>query len=88
MDRDPRRYYSGLTWAEKADGTRLTGRASERLAREVEPSTDFSGLWARDTARTGFFYAVKFRDRVVGTSAEVREANCIYTDNLSLPGMD
>lgn len=31
---------------------------------------------------------VKFRDRVVGTAAEVREANCIYTDNLSLPGMD
>ena len=57
MDRDPERYYSGLTWAEKADGTRLTGRATERLAREVEPSTDFSGLWARDTARTGFFYA-------------------------------
>ena len=31
---------------------------------------------------------VKFRDRVLGTAAEVREANCIYTDNLSLPGMD
>ena len=30
----------------------------------------------------------KFRDRVVGNEAEVREANCIYTDNLALPGMD
>ena len=56
MDRDPERYYSGLTWADKADGMRLTGRASDRLAGVVQPSTDFSGLWARDTARTGFFY--------------------------------
>jgi hypothetical protein len=31
---------------------------------------------------------VKFRDRILGRGAEVREANCIYTDNLSLPGMD
>lgn len=29
---------------------------------------------------------VKFRDRVL--RSDVREANCIYTDNLSLPGMD
>ena len=28
---------------------------------------------------------VKFRDRVL--RSDVREANCIYTDNLSLPGM-
>jgi hypothetical protein len=30
---------------------------------------------------------VKFRDRIVGADADVREANCIYTDNLALPGM-
>ncbi len=29
---------------------------------------------------------VKFRDRVL--RSDVREANCIYTDNQSLPGMD
>jgi hypothetical protein len=45
-DKNPNRYYSGLTWAEKADGTRYT------LALEIdpilpEPSTDFTGLWSR-----------------------------------------
>lgn len=44
-DRNPDRYYSGLNWAETADGTRLT-TASADLA--VEPSSDFSGLWKRD----------------------------------------
>jgi hypothetical protein len=29
---------------------------------------------------------VKFRDRVL--RSDVREANCIYTDNFSLPGID
>ena len=29
---------------------------------------------------------VKFRDRVL--RSDVREANCIYTDNQILPGMD
>jgi len=28
----------------------------------------------------------KFRDRIL--QSDVREANCIYTDNQSLPGMD
>ena len=44
-DRDPNRYYTGLSWAEKADGTRLT---SERTAASIAPSTDFTGLWVRD----------------------------------------
>jgi hypothetical protein len=30
---------------------------------------------------------IKFRDRIVGAEAGVREANCIYTDNLALPGL-
>lgn len=30
---------------------------------------------------------VKFRDRIIGANADVREANCIYTDNLALPGL-
>jgi hypothetical protein len=44
-DRNPDRYYSGLTWAEKADGTRLSTAAVEF---KVAPSTDFTGLWKRD----------------------------------------
>lgn len=35
----------------------------------------------------GEWHHTKFRDRVIGQEAEVREANCIYTDNLSLPGL-
>ena len=31
---------------------------------------------------------IKFRDRIVGANADVREANCIFTDNQTLPGMD
>jgi hypothetical protein len=31
---------------------------------------------------------VKFRDRIVGADADVREANCIYTDNMGLLGMN
>ena len=43
-DRDPDRYYTTLTWAEKSDGTRLT---SNRTKAEVTPSTDLTGLWVR-----------------------------------------
>jgi hypothetical protein len=43
-DKNPNRYYSGLTWAEKADGTRLT---LELHPEPVEPSIDFTGLWSR-----------------------------------------
>ena len=52
-DRDPNRYYTSLSWAEKADGTRLT---SDRTEAEIVPSTDLTGLWARDR-RVGFTYS-------------------------------
>lgn len=44
-DRNPSRYYSGLTWAERADGTRFTTAAART---KVVPSKDFTGLWVRD----------------------------------------
>ncbi len=57
MDRDPNRYYTGLRWAERGDGTLFTNqRGSVPPEREIQPSTDYSGLWVRDTARTGFHY--------------------------------
>lgn len=47
-DRRPNRYLSGLKWAEKADGTRLTLELEDEGAtRLAEPSTDYSGLWSR-----------------------------------------
>ena len=52
-DHNPNRYYSGLSWAEKADGTRLT--MTIRPA-EANPSTDFSGLWMRDLRGGKPFY--------------------------------
>lgn len=56
MDRDPNRYYMGLKWAEKADGTRLNNNWEEEEATPVvEPSTDFTGMWMRDS-RVGFSY--------------------------------
>lgn len=45
VDKDPNRYYSGLKWLEKSDGTRL-GMDRDKLA--PEPSTDLAGLWVRD----------------------------------------
>ena len=57
MDRDPNRYYTGLRWAERGDGTLFVSRGGGAApVREVQPSADFSGLWVRDTARTGFHY--------------------------------
>jgi hypothetical protein len=44
-DVDPDRYYSGLDWVEKADGTRLSAAS---VSFDVAPSTDFTGLWKRD----------------------------------------
>jgi hypothetical protein len=44
-DRNPNRYYSGLNWAEKGDGTRLS---TDREMGPATPSTDFTGLWVRD----------------------------------------
>lgn len=58
-DRDPDRYYSGLSWAEKGDGTRLysLGSGQRKAERPVSPSVDFTGLWVRDSSRVGFTYA-------------------------------
>lgn len=48
-DKDPGRHYTGMTWAEKGDGTRLyTDREARAAAQaDVVPSTDFTGLWKR-----------------------------------------
>lgn len=43
-DKNPSRYYSGLNWLEKSDGTRLTLKLHPEA---VIPSRDFSGLWSR-----------------------------------------
>jgi len=55
VDKNPNRYYTGLIWAEKNDGTRFSmdGEANET----VLPSVDFTGVWVRDTAKFGFTYA-------------------------------
>ncbi len=52
-DRDPNRYYSGLTWAEAADGKRYSTAAASF---DVEPSDDFTGLWKRDLRGAGPTY--------------------------------
>jgi len=52
-DHNPNRYYSGLNWAEKTDGNRLT--MTVRPA-ETIPSIDFSGLWMRDLRGGKLFY--------------------------------
>jgi hypothetical protein len=44
-DKNPARNYSGMIWVEKADGTRLS---MDKEPFQIEPSTDFSGLWVRD----------------------------------------
>ncbi len=44
-DRNEARHYTGLKWAERADGTRI-GNVGETTP-EVKPSDDFAGLWRR-----------------------------------------
>ncbi|MDC0894603.1 DUF6152 family protein, partial [Pseudomonadales bacterium] len=44
-DKNPNRYYTGLTWLEKSDGSRLTLKLQPEV---VVPSKDFSGIWSRD----------------------------------------
>lgn len=44
-DKNPNRYYSGIKWAEKADGTRLDLELKDDSG---SGSTDFVGLWSRD----------------------------------------
>jgi hypothetical protein len=53
-DKNPNRYYSGLNWAEKSDGTRLTMTTTD--VAKVEPSIDLTGVWVRDTPKFGFTY--------------------------------
>tara|TARA_B100000809_G_scaffold262465_1_gene313502 strand:+ start:287 stop:1333 length:1047 start_codon:yes stop_codon:yes gene_type:complete len=46
-DRNPKRYFTSMSWAERADGTRVDyGFGGERKA-AVLPSKDFTGLWKR-----------------------------------------
>ena len=58
-DRNPNRHYTGLKWAERADGTRVgmnvnAFQKSDGVAKSIQPSTDFSGLWKRcDPAKPG-----------------------------------
>ena len=78
MDVDPNRYYSGLYWAEKADGTRLYNNGSGQATAEppAVPSTDFTGLWARDR-RVGFTYTPPanwpYNDRAMALVADFDE---------------
>ncbi len=46
-DRNPKRYFTGMTWAEKQDGTRVTYTGGGVDERPVVASTDFTGLWKR-----------------------------------------
>jgi hypothetical protein len=52
-DKDLDRHYTGLEWAETADGTRL-GMDPNAIKSEVAPSTDFTGLWKRPEISDGF----------------------------------
>ncbi|MGE4659010.1 MAG: DUF6152 family protein [Gammaproteobacteria bacterium] len=44
-DKDPSRYYSGLSWVEKVDGSHV---ARDQKDTAVQPSYDLTGLWKRD----------------------------------------
>lgn len=44
-DHDANRHYTGITWAERGDGTRFD--MEDAPVGEVTPSTDFTGLWKR-----------------------------------------
>ena len=46
-DRNPKRYFTSMTWVEKEDGTRVRYGGVQREERIVLPSTDFTGLWKR-----------------------------------------
>ncbi|MDH3440045.1 MAG: DUF6152 family protein, partial [Gammaproteobacteria bacterium] len=48
-DKDVNRHYTGMSWAEKGDGTRLgTDRRSAAVVQNAAvPSTDLTGLWKR-----------------------------------------
>lgn len=44
-DRNPKRHYTGLAWAERGDGVRFD--MEEKPTAPPVPSTDFTGLWKR-----------------------------------------
>lgn len=52
-DKDPDRHYTGIYWAERADGTRL-GMDPDKQQTVVMPSTDFTGLWKRPEISKGY----------------------------------
>ena len=54
VDKNPNRYYTGMHWIEKADGTRFTMDIEDD---PILPSTDFSGLWVRDLRGAPGHYA-------------------------------
>ena len=54
-DRNPNRFFSGLTWLEKEDGTRIGFNPTAAATSEVEPSTDFTGLWKRSSRFGGTY---------------------------------
>lgn len=44
-DHDPDRHYTGMIWAERGDGERFD--MQDAPVGDVQPSTDFTGLWKR-----------------------------------------
>ena len=54
-DRNPGRYFTGLTWLEKADGTRIDYSPTSTEPVEIRPSTDFTGLWKRNSIFGGTY---------------------------------
>jgi hypothetical protein len=57
-DRKPNRYFTGLDWIERADGTRVAYAEAGSAGAEAEilPSVDFTGLWRRSPS-FGWTYA-------------------------------
>lgn len=83
-DRDPNRYYSGLNWAERGDGTRLNTQAREE---PVEPSTDFTGLWVRDLRGEAPHYTPP-RDWPYTALAQIQVDNFNEAQNPALDCID
>lgn len=54
MDKNPNRYYSGLTWAENSVGERFDLKLKKT---PIEPSTDYTGIWVSDLKGKRPFYA-------------------------------
>lgn len=52
-DKNLKRHYTGLKWAERGDGQRF-GMDPDAIQTVVHPSTDFTGLWKRPEISKGF----------------------------------